>query len=102
MRDSLPRPPRRPPVKLLDGPSQWSWEDGVATFFMPRDGDTLPGGDGVIEIKYEFPDGGAAIWHHNVAPALDILAAQGCEDATLNVLRQVVNRRNQQSRHNTH
>jgi hypothetical protein len=68
--------PGASPVKLYDGPTQWSFvEDGKAMFSTPRDGDTLPGHDGVIEIKYQFPDGGQPIWHHTLAPALDIMVA---------------------------
>lgn len=92
--------PDSAPVKFLDGPSQWSWEgDGKAGFSMPRDGDKLPGSDGILRIKYEFPDGGQPIWHHNLAPALELLAEQGVQDVPLTLLRRVVNERNRGERH---
>ncbi|MGV7258244.1 hypothetical protein PJI20_27535 [Mycobacterium kansasii] len=83
-----------PAVKLLDGPTQWSWEDGKSGFSMPRDGDRLPGGESLIRIKYNFPDGGQPIWHRNVAAALDLLAEQSCQDVPLPVLRRVINEKN--------
>lgn len=84
-------------VKWLDAPSQWSWGDGKAGFSMPRDGDRLPGSDTVFRIKYEFPDGGQPIWHHNVAPALDLLAEQGIDEVPVPLLRRVVNEWNRRA-----
>lgn len=81
-------------VKLLDGPTQWTWDDGKAGFSMPRDGDKLLASDTVFRIKYEFPDGGQPIWHRNVAPALDLLADQGVDEVPVSLLRRVVNQRN--------
>ena len=83
-----------PPTKWLDGPSQWSWEDGVASFSMPRDGDVPPGGGFVFRIRYEFPDGGQPIWHQNVVPALDLIASQGLEEVPIAFLRKVINKCN--------
>lgn len=83
----------RPLIKY-EAPSQWSYEDGQVRFSMPRDGDRPPGSDGVLRIKYEFPDGGQPIWHHNLAPALDLLAEQGLLDLPVALLRRVVNERN--------
>jgi hypothetical protein len=87
--------PGASPVKLYDGPTQWSFvEDGKAMFRMPRDGQRLPGGEAVIRIKYEFPDGGSPIWHRTVTAALDAITSAPAEEwsdgVTLHKLRLVV------------
>lgn len=87
-----------PPVKLLDRPSQWSFpsdpQGGKPLFSMLRDGQRLPGGEAVVRIKYEFPDGGSPIWHRTVTLALDAITSAPAEEwsdgVTLRTLRLVV------------
>jgi hypothetical protein len=85
------------PVKLSDGPSQWSFpsdpQGGKPLFSTLRDGEKLPGGEAVVRIKYQFPDGGSPIWHRTVVVALDAIISAPAEEwsagVTLHMLRRV-------------
>lgn len=89
----------QPPIALhLTAPLMGWWDEAPDAsrgelFAMPADGDHAYGDGTVFRIRYQFPDGGAPIWHRHVASALDLLAPQA-DSVTVRMLRRVISQNN--------